>query len=392
VTGAPVGVAHVITRFDVGGAQETALRVCAGLDRERFDPVLLTGPDAGSGGSLREEAEQRGVEVVVVPALHGPIRPWSDRQAVEAVAKVLRARKVRVVQTHSSKAGVVGRVAAGRAKVDVVVHTVHGWSFNDTQSPTVAAAYRWIERALARRTDALVVVTNADRDLGLRWKIGRPEQYALVRSGIRLDEAPTRDRDAVRAELGWGKGEVVVVSVGRLEAQKDPLTLVRAVAAARRTVPSLRLALVGGGSLADEVEAAVADAGLTGRVDLLGLRTDVPDLLGAADIFALSSRFEGLPRAVLEAVRAGLPVVATDTGGVGEVVADRVSGCLVPIGDAAAMGRAITKMATDPHRAASYVAEARARLPQFTEARMVADTEALYDRLLAARPRRRWQR
>lgn len=380
-----VDVAHVITRLDVGGAQETVVRICAGLDRSRFRPVLLTGADRGSGGGLHDRAAAGGIEVVEVPTLRGPVRPPDDVRAVGDLARMLRDRGVGLVHTHSSKAGALGRMAARRAGVGVVVHTVHGWSFNDTQRRPVAAAYRGIERAMARRSDALVVVTPADARTGIAAGIGRPEQYALVRSGIPLDvTGRLATRHEVRARQGWAADEHVVVSVGRLEPQKDPLALVAAVAAARAEAP-LRLVLVGGGSLEGEVGEAVAAAGLTGHVDLLGVRDDVPDLLAGADSFALSSRWEGLPRAVLEGVRAGLPVVATDTGGVSEVIETGRTGWLVPAGDGRGLARSLVEVSRDPGRAAALATAARGRLDGFTEATMVASTERLYASLLAGR-------
>ncbi|WP_426573130.1 glycosyltransferase family 4 protein [Aquihabitans sp. McL0605] len=381
-------MAHIITRLDVGGAQETAIRVCAGLDRSRFAPVLLAGPDEGSGGSLRSAADGAGIEVITVDALHGPIRPLDDARAVRELTQVLAAQRAAVVQTHSSKAGVVGRLAARRAGVAHLVHTVHGWSFNDSQAAPVALGYRTIERWLAKRTDVLIVVTSADRELGLRHGIGRPDQYEIIRSGIALgpDAGAEPDggaaRRALRQELGWAPSDQVVISVGRLEAQKDPITMVEALAIARRSAPALRLALVGSGALDADVRATTARLGLDGAVDLLGLRDDVPQLLSASDLFALSSRWEGLPRAALEAMRAGLPVAATDTGGIREVVVDGDTGLLVPIGDAAALGAALVALASDPPMASAMAERAAALLPSFSEARMVADVEALYDRLL----------
>lgn len=383
MSGPPVRVVHLITRLDVGGAQETAVRICAGLDRERFAPELWCGPDEGSGGSLRDVARDADVPVHTIEHLHGPIRPLDDAKAVREVRARLGRDHPAILQTHSSKAGVVGRKAVRKRSGTKVVHTVHGWSFNDSQSAPVAAGYRLIERTLAPRTDALVVVTTADREAGLARKIGRPEQYALVRSGIDLAEAaPSGARQAVRAELGWADDDIVVASVGRLEAQKDPITMVEALSEAQAQVPRLRAVLVGGGSLEAQVLETASALDIADRLDLLGLRDDVPSLLAASDLFALSSRWEGLPRAALEAARAGLPIAATDTGGIRELIEDGVTGRLVPVGDASALALALVALADDADGARELAAAAAARLPGFTAEQMVADTQALYDRLL----------
>lgn len=379
---APVPVAHVITRLDVGGAQETVVRICAGLDRSRFHPTIYCGPDGGSGGSLAGRAHNAGVDVVVVPELRSAIRPWSDARGVLALASVLRSNDVGLVHTHSSKAGVLGRLAARRARISPVAHTVHGWSYNDDQPRVIAGAYRSVERAMAWWTDALVVVTIADRDQGLLDRIGSEDRYALVRSGIDLSASTTASRTDVRRRMDWADDVPVVISIGRLAPQKDPLALVEAFAKVRSEQPA-RLVLVGDGELRPAVEDLVNRRGLTADVELLGLRDDVTELLVGADAFVLSSRWEGLPRAVLEATHAGLPVVATDVGGVSEVLEDGVTGWLVSAGEQGALAAALRELLQDPSEAERRVAAARLRLPSFTEQAMVTDTEDLYASLLA---------
>lgn len=381
-------VAHVITRLDVGGAQETAIRICAGLDRRRWSPVLVTGDDPGSGGSLRDHAERSGIPVRTVPSLRGPVRPLDDARAVRDLASFLGQISAGIVHTHSSKAGVIGRLAARRSGIAAVVHTVHGWSFNDTQPALVAATYQGIERFMAKRSNALVVVSRTDLEIGVAARIGRPEQYHLIRSGIPLKSPAKLDRTAIRSEFGWGDGDVIVVSVGRLEPQKDPVGLVDAFASAHARDPRLRLALVGDGGLRESASNNARCRGILDRVDLLGLRYDVADLLAAADVFALASRWEGLPRAVLEATRAGIPVVTTDVGGVREIIEDGVSGRVVPVGDPAAFAAALIETVADPTRARRWAVTAATRLAEFSEERMVADTAALYEDLqTAADPR-----
>lgn len=379
----PVPVAHVITRLDVGGAQETAVRICGGLDRTHWSPILIAGDDVGSGGSLRGEAERLGVPVQIVKSLRSPVSPLADVRAVRDIAAVLRDARARVVQTHSSKAGVLGRQAAHRIDAEAVIHTVHGWSFNSSQSRLLSATYRSIERKMARRTDAIVVVSTADRVMGLASGIGRSDQYEIVRSGIPLAVPEEVDRAAVRVAFGWDSHDVVVVSVGRLEVQKDPIALVEAFALAHECHPCVRLVLIGDGSLAGDIREAALRHRVHDRVQLLGLRNDVADLLTAADVFALASRWEGLPRAVLEAMRAGLPVVATDTRGINDILSDGETGRLVPVGDTSALAAAIAEVVSHPDRGRLWEENARARLPEFSESEMLRATVALYRRLLA---------
>lgn len=376
-----VRVGHVITRMIVGGAQETVLLAAALADRERFDPVVLTGPQTGSEGSLHEELAKRGVEVVVVPQLVREVDPRKDVAAVAALARAFRERRLDVVHTNSSKAGVVGRLAARRARVPRVVHTVHGWPFHDAQRPAANAVWRWLERAAAPLADALVVVADADRVKGLAAGVGRPEQYVTVRSGLELGlyGPDAQVRHEVRQELGLPHDARVVGAVNRLSPQKDPLTLLHACAAVLRADPDARLLLVGDGPLRGDVEREVDALGLRGQAVLPGLRADVPRLLTAMDVFVSASRWEGLPRTVLQAMATGVPVVATAADGIVDVVEDGVTGRLVPVGDTAGLTQAVGEVLRDRGRATAFASAAAARLPEFDASSMVRDLERLYE-------------
>ncbi len=367
-----IRVAHVITRMIVGGAQETVLLAAALADRSRFEPVVVCGPQTGSEGSLHDEVRRRGVELVVLPDLVREVSPRKDALAVRALARLFRERGVDVVHTNSSKAGIVGRVAARRAGVPRVIHTVHGWPFHDRQSAVGATAWRFLERRTAPIAERLVVVAESDRAKGLAVGIGRPEQYALVRSSLELDlyGADPAARSAVRRELGIPEDAQVIGAVNRLSPQKDPVLLMDAVLPLLAERPEARLLLVGDGPLRAEVERRATD-----QVVLTGLRADVPRLLAAMDVFVLASQWEGLPRTLLQAMATGVPVVATDADGVAEVVQDGVTGRLVPRSDAPALGRAVAQVLDDP---GSLAEQAGTRLSEFDATAMVRQLEALY--------------
>lgn len=379
--GRPLRVAHVITRMIVGGAQETVLLAAALADRARFDPVIVTGPQTGSEGSLHEAARERGVELLVVPELVRQVSPRCDTVVVPALRAALRRLGADVVHTNSSKAGIVGRVAARRAGVRRVIHTVHGWPFHDHQRPPVAAVWKALERRAAPLADLLVVVAETDRDKGLAAGIGRPEQYVTVRSGLELDRygPDARARKQIRAELGLPPEACVVGAVNRLSPQKDPCTLVRAAAYALRQRPDARLLLVGDGPLRAQVEALVAELGLGRQVVLTGLRHDVPRLLTAMDVFVSASLWEGLPRTVLQAMATGVPVVATAADGVVDVVVDARTGLLVPRSSPDLLGAAILRLVEDSALATRLSAAAAERLPAFDATVMVRRLEELYE-------------
>jgi len=377
-------IVHLITRLELGGAQQNTLYCVEHHDRTRFAVGLW----AGGGGILDSRARSmEDADVRILPWLVHPIDPARDALAVARLASLLR--DVDLVHTHSSKAGILGRAAARLAGVPGIVHTVHGWSFNDVQPSITRRLYIEAERAAARVTDRIVCVARFDRERGLAAGIGHPSQYRIVRSGIdpTLYVAPEGARQRLREALGAGPQDVVVGSIANFKPQKGPLDFVDAARRARSRDPRLRFFIAGDGELRPAAERAIADAGLGGVVHLLGWRDDVPELLAAMDLFVLTSLFEGLPRVVLQAMAASVPVVATDTGGVAEVILDGETGRLVPPGDPAAAAEAIVALARDGDTRRRLAASARSRLgEEFTSRRMVSDLEDLYDEVLAQKP------
>lgn len=381
--GRPLRVLHVITRMIVGGAQENTLLSCALIDRAHFPSTLLTGAETGTEGELHAETQARGVRMLVEPSLVRRLSPWHDLVATFRLYRAIRAGRYDVVHTHSSKAGVIGRIAAWLAGTPIIVHTAHGWSFNDHQPWHTYWLYVWLERLCARFSGAIVVVGRPDRTEGLTLRIGRPEQYRLIRSGIEVtayrDVAISREQ--ARARLGLPGDAFVIGSVGRLCEQKAPLDLLEAFVPVARLRPEARLVFVGDGSQRAELEAAIAKAGLGARVVLAGLRRDVPELMRAFDVFALASRWEGLPRVFPQAMAAGLPIVATMVDGAPDVITPGVNGWLVQVGDMDTMAQRLGALAADPETARRMGAAGRARVDEFSAQRMVHELSALYSGL-----------
>lgn len=371
-------LAHLITRLELGGAQQNTLFCVEHHDRSLFEVSLMSGP----GGLLQADAGAIGdVSYSQLDYLEHRVSPLRDLWAVVQLARDLRRRRIDVLHTHSSKAGVVGRLAARLAGVPAVVHTVHGWSFNPTQSRGRRWLYRLLERLTAPLTQRIVVVSSRNQEEGLKLGIGRPAQYRLVRSGIDVDEyrRPARDRESVRRELGIESDQLLVGSIACLKPQKSPLDFVAAAAAAHRRCPRMRFVIAGDGGLRPDVERAIRDADLEGVVQLLGWRRDIPDLLHAFDAFLLTSRFEGLPRAVLQAMAAGVPVVATAVDGTPEVVEDGLTGWLVPVGEPEAAAEALLDRFARPDEALARARRARERIDsEFDIHAMVRRLERIY--------------
>jgi glycosyltransferase involved in cell wall biosynthesis len=340
-----VRVLHVITRLELGGAQQNTLFTCRRLAEQGLDVTLASGP----GGLLDDEAAAGPYRHVVVRSLVREIRPARDLAALVALTRLVHRLRPDVVHTHSSKAGALGRLAARLGGAGAVVHTVHGWSFSDLQPLLARTLYRTIERAARPLTDHVVSVSRLDLEAGRRLGLVPEGRGSVIRSGIDLAELDPDGpgRDDVRAEWGVGDGEVLVVNVSCLKPQKAPLDFVRAAGRAARDEPSLRFALVGDGELRPAVEAAAAEEGLGARLVLAGWRRDVPRILRAADVVALTSLWEGLPRAVVQARVCGRPVVATAVNGTPEAVVPDRTGFLVAPHDVAGLAARFVQLARD---------------------------------------------
>jgi glycosyltransferase involved in cell wall biosynthesis len=376
-------VLHLITRLELGGAQQNTLYCTAHHDREHFEVELI----AGRGGLLDSEARRiPNARVQLVPYLEHRIAPLRDLLALLRLRRYFRQRRIDLVHTHSSKAGIVGRLAAYLAGVPVVVHTVHGWSFNDTQPAWRRRLYVTLEQLAGAVSDRLIVVAAKHRERGLGLGIGRPRLYTVVRSGIDGEQyrSPSTPPAEVRRELGFDAQHQVVGTLTCLKPQKAPLDFVDAASAAYAENDRLRFFIAGDGELKPRVTARIEEHGLQEVIKPLGWRTDVVDLLHATDVFLLTSHFEGLPRTVLQAMAAGVPVVATAVDGTPEVVEHGETGLLVPPSNPRAAAAAILRMVGDRALRERCATAARGRLTSAFDIRqMVRNLDALYLSLLS---------
>jgi glycosyltransferase involved in cell wall biosynthesis len=348
-------VVTVITRLE-GGAGALALRGVLGLDGAEFEQVIVT----GSGGSLVEQATAHGVEVIVNPVLKPTIDLLSDLRATRWLAAALADRRPDVVHTHCAKAGTVGRLAARRAGTRTIVHTYHGFPFHEFQSAARRRAYVEVERRLGSCTDVGLCVGTGVAVEAIRRGLIAPERVRTI--GVPVD-VPGRfrrpaDVAGARRRIGIADGDLIVGAVGRLTYQKAPEDFVTAIGAlGRRDVVGV---WIGGGERA-AATARLAQA--TGqRIVLCGERSDVADLLPAFDVFALPSRYEGLPTAIAEAMAMGVPVVATAVNAVADLVEPGVTGLLVPPQRPDLLASAVRYLLDSPAEAARMARAAHSRI------------------------------
>jgi glycosyltransferase involved in cell wall biosynthesis len=384
---APAGrvrVAQIVTKFTAGAGGIT-LRGALAMDPEHYATTII----AAEGGSLTERAGRAGLEVIELRHMSPDLSPREDARGLRELVAHLAHGSFDLVHTHSAKAGGLGRVAAHRVGSAAVVHSFHGFPFHEFQSPIRRRAYLAVERRLGALTDFFLTDGTVVAAEAVRLRLAPPERIRAIASPVD-DGIPTVSR-ATRARarrlLGVPATAKVVGTVARLDAQKAPFDMVEAIAAMRRE--DVYVAWVGDGELRGQTEALIDRRGMGGRFLLLGDRTDVGRLLPGFDVFAMSSLYEGLPCAVVEAMTCGVPVVATAVNSVPEVVVSGRTGLLARPADPRSLSRALGYALDHPDETARMVRAARAHIgDRFRPAVLGRDLAESYDlalRLAAAR-------
>ena len=370
-----IRVLLAITRLELGGAQRVVLDTAKELDRRVFDVALCWGP-----GDLldREAVEIRNLERIPVPTLVRPIAPVSDLRALASLRAAVRSFQPQIVHTHSSKAGILGRLAA-RIEGVSTVHTVHGFGFTPLQAAPTNFLFRSAEKTMARFTDHFVMVSETDRRRGIEMGLFPSEKATVIRAAIDIDRfSATTDGDAVCERLGVPIGVPLVTQVGNFKPQKGPLDFVRVAAAVHHTHSDAWFVMAGDGPLREHAEGLARELGVAERMVFSGWWDDVPGLLAATTVSVLTSRHEGLPCSVVESLAAGVPVVATAVDGTVEVVRSGINGLLAPAGDILGLAQSIGKLLSDVGLRTRMAAAAREGLEAFDRDLMVRQQEDLY--------------
>lgn len=327
-------IVHVITRLIVGGAQENTLLSCEGQHALGHEVTLITGPALGPEGSLLERAKSGGYRVEVIDEMRRAIRPYHDWKTYRKLIRRFCEIGPDVVHTHSSKAGIIGRWAAHRARVPAIIHTIHGLAFTASTSPVVNGVYKWLERRAAPISTRIVCVADAMAEQSLAAQIGRREQYGTVYSGMETEAFlnPPVARDAVRKSYGIEPEDIVVGTIARLFDLKGHDDLLDLAPELCRRFGRLKFMWVGDGTLRPRFEEQIAKMGLQDRFILTGLvpPARIPELCHAMDIMVHPSRREGLARALPQGGLARIPVITYDIDGNREGVLDNESGFVIP--------------------------------------------------------------
>jgi glycosyltransferase involved in cell wall biosynthesis len=389
----PHRIIHVITRLDHGGSAENTMVTALRHDKARFTPIVVAGFPGrwdAQGGQAATDAncsrlDQCGVRWQLIPTLVRPISPLADLQALRSLIRLFRREKPALVHTHTSKAGLLGRIAAAIVGVPAVIHTPHGHVFYGHFSPLLSRLLLFIERFLSRFTQRLVALTESEREDHLQRKVGKAETFAVIPSGIDLERFTRRERVAGQkaALFGCPSDAFVVGSVGWLTDIKGHRYLVEAVARVIQEFPRLHVVIAGSGGLGSNLERLARELEMQQALHLLGHRDDVEGCLGAMDLFVLPSLNEGMGRALVEAMAAGLPVIATKVGGVPALIDHDRTGLLVPPADSAALADALRLLLRRPEEAERLGRAAQAAITeQFSADSMVRALERLYQETL----------
>lgn len=358
-----MNILYVITRGDtIGGAQVHV----ADLSRRMIADGHLATVAIGSYGPFFDELAASDIPVVHAASLQKSINPVRDARAVLELRSIIKRINPDLVSCHSSKAGIIGRIAAHVSDTPCIF-TAHGWSFTDGKSRQSRFIYSRTERLLAPWAENIVCVSEHDRQLGLQAGISA-SRLTTIHNGM-----PAISSDYIASPVS--EKPMRLVMIARFDAQKDQKTLIRAVA----SVPDVDVEFVGDGPTIQACMSLVKQLGLTERVKFLGARSDVPRILSRADAFALISNWEGFPRSTLEAMRAGLPVVVSNVGGAAEAVVSGITGFTVPRGDVQAVSQAISELANDADLRQRMGNAGLARFEDaFTFERMYRSTSDIY--------------
>ena len=384
--GRRVRILRIVTRLNTGGPARHLTTLTRALDSDRYEQWLAAGREGVGEGSMRSFVESQGVRLTLVREMVATSRLGpADVVAMARIRRLIRDVRPDIVETHTTKAGIVGRLAARLEGSPVVVHVYHGHVLKGHYGAIKTWLARCAERVLARTSDRLIAVSARVKDDLVKFKVASPDRITIVEPG--LDLAPMirsrHDRGALRHELGLDPGVPLVGIVGRLTPIKNHRLFLTAAAALRAVRPDLHFVIVGDGELGPEIRAWVRRLDLSSSVTFTGWRHDLSRIYADLDVLVSCSKSEGTPFAIIEAMAAECPVVATAVGGVPDLLDDRVTGLLVPPGQPAPLVAAILRLVNDPGFARVLARSAAARAEvRFDSARLASDMDAFYTELL----------
>ena len=320
-----IKVAVIITKLELGGAQKVAISICEKIDKTKFEPFLI----CGCGGILDEETKNK-IRVIFVKDLVREINPIKDLKALYSIYKILKQEKPDIVHTHSSKAGIVGRFAAKMCGIKNIIHTIHGFSFNDTQSFLKKNLFIFLEKLGAKISKYLIPVSVENTTKGLQNNIGKKEQYHYIRLGVDIENFKNfKDTPTLKKELDIDEKDFLVTTIGPFKPQKNLPDFIKTANEISKNNKNFKFVIVGDGTLRNEFEKLITDYNISQNIFLIGWRRDISNILHSSDFFVMTSLWEGLPISTIEALSCGLVPIVNDVDGQREIIKDGYNGFLI---------------------------------------------------------------
>ncbi|MGI8787912.1 MAG: glycosyltransferase family 4 protein [Pyrinomonadaceae bacterium] len=383
----PIRVLHIITRMIVGGAQENTLLSVIGLDAmPEYEVTLVSGVDRGREGELLSEAREK-TRLVVIPEMGRSINPFSDFIAFWKIYRLIKKGRYHIVHTHSSKAGVLGRIAAWLAGTPIIVHTLHSLVFHDYQPWFINKSWRGIKKMCAPITDFFISVSEIIVQKAIKAGIDKPEKFRTIYSGMELDWFLNAKFDSkkVRREFGIPEDAPVVGKIARLFPLKGHDQLMDAAPEIVKRVPDVRFFLIGDGMLLEHLQERAGNYGILENFVFAGLipRERIPEMISAMDVVVHTSLREGLARVLPQSLAMGKPCVSFDIDGAPEVVINDKTGYLVETYDNKGLAESVSRLLKDPELRARMGENGRRHVdPSFRMETMVKEIAEVYEMLL----------
>lgn len=375
----------MITRLERGGASSVLLEVLCRCNSQQFEHHIATGISRERGNNMISYARDKGFRVFVIPSLVRDIRPYLDLNALMRLYFLMVKGRYGIVHCHTSKGGFVGRLAARLANAPGIIYSPHGDIFEGYFGSIKTSFFVLLEKFAARFTDKIITLTKSGIEPYLKAGIGKQSQFEYIYNGVDIAALEKRkvDRILKRRELGVENDCSLIVTAGRLVPVKGHAYLIDALVRIVREVPNIRLVFLGDGELRKELLGQVKALELENHVLFLGMREDVPEIISCGDLFVLPSINEGFGVVLLEAMAMKCPIVATNVGGVPEVVLDGVTGILVPPKEPLQLAMGIIGLLKDTSLAIRMAEGGYQRLKAcFDIKETVSNTEVLYKELL----------
>ncbi len=383
----PIRVLHIITRMIVGGAQENTLLSVIGLDAlPEYEVTLMSGIDKGREGELLSMARER-CRLIIVPEMGRSINPFSDLVAFWKIYNLIRKGRYHIVHTHSSKAGVLGRIAAWLAGTPIIVHTLHSLVFHDYQPWFINKSWRGIKKMCAPITDFFISVSEIIVQKAIKAGVDKPEKFRTIYSGMELDWFLNAKFDSkkVRRDFGIPEDAPVVGKIARLFPLKGHDQLMDAAPEIVKRIPNVRFFLIGDGILFEHLQKRATEYGILENFVFAGLidRKRIPEMISAMDVVVHTSLREGLARVLPQALAMGKPCVSFDIDGAPEVVINDKTGYLVQAYDDKGLAEAISRILENPELRKQMGENGRQHVnPKFRAETMVKEIAEVYEMLL----------